>query len=416
MITAVKGTQDILFPDVLRWQKLETVARELFELYGFFEIRTPVLEPTELFVRGIGGETDIVTKEMYTFPDRKGRSLTMRPENTAGVMRALVEHRLCESSAHARLYYIGPQFRYERPQKGRYRQFHQIGAEVVGDAAPGSDAETIALAADLLSSAGILGATVQLNSVGCPNCRPAYVGLLRGALLEKKAELCADCQRRLETNPLRVLDCKVPSCQPVLDKAPRIDDGLCDECRAHHEKVKYLLGLMGVAFQLKPRLVRGLDYYVRTVFEITSSVLGAQDALLGGGRYDGLLKQLGGPDSPGFGWAIGVERLLMAMPPLPEERLGRVYVAWSGEDTYQRAISLARDLRSRGAAVVVEHAERSFKSSLKRADKLNVRWALLIGEDEIRAGKLTLKDLQTGEQEALSPDDLATKVLKGGAR
>ncbi len=202
----------------------------------------------------------------------------------------------------------------------------------------------------------------------------------------------------------------------MLDKAPRIDEGLCDDCRLHHEKVKDFLGLMEVPFQLKPRLVRGLDYYVRTVFEITSSVLGAQDALLGGGRYDGLLKQLGGPDSPGFGWAIGVERLLMAMPPLPEERLGRIYVAWSGENTYQRALSLSKELRSRGAAVVVDHSERSFKSSLKRADKLNVRWALLIGEDEIKAGKLTLKDLQTGEQQALSPDELAAKVLKGEAR
>jgi histidyl-tRNA synthetase len=415
MITAVKGTQDLFAPEILRWQKLETAARNLFERYGFGEIRTPLLEHTELFVRGIGDETDIVTKEMYTFPDRKGRSLTLRPENTAGVMRALVEHRLCDSSAHSRLYYIGPQFRYERPQKGRYRQFHQIGAEVIGDASPGSDAETIALAADLLSASDILGPVVQLNSVGCPKCRPSYVGLLRGALLERRAELCGDCQRRLEANPLRVLDCKVPSCQPILDEAPRLDEGLCEECHAHHEKVKELLGLLGVSFQLKPRLVRGLDYYVRTVFEITSSALGAQDALLGGGRYDGLLKQIGGPDAPGFGWALGVERLLMAMPPVPEERLGRTYIAWSGEGTYARALSLARDLRARGLPVIMEHSERSFKSSLKRADRLNVRWALLLGEDELKAEKFTLKDLQTGEQEALPAGELAARILNGGA-
>jgi len=412
MITAVKGTEDLFFPDILRWQRLEAGARDIFERYGFSEIRTPVLEHTELFVRGIGDETDIVTKEMYTFLDRKGRSLTLRPENTAGVMRALVEHRLCESSAHARLYYIGPQFRYERPQKGRYRQFHQIGAEVIGDISPGSDAETIALAADLLTAAGILGSVVQLNSVGCPKCRPSYVGLLRGALLERKSELCGDCQRRLEANTLRVLDCKVPSCQPVLDKAPRLDEGLCEECAAHYSKVKELLGLLGVAFQLKPRLVRGLDYYVRTVFEITSSALGAQDALLGGGRYDGLLKQLGGPDVPGFGWAMGVERLLMAMPPSPQERLPRLYVAWSGEGTYARALTLARDLRARGGAVVLEHSERSFKASLKRADRLNVRWALLIGEDELKVERFTLKDMLTGQQEGLSAFEIAERLRR----
>jgi len=410
MITAVKGTQDILFPEVRRWQALEAAARELFERYGFGEVRTPVLEPTELFVRGIGDETDIVTKEMYTFEDRKGRKVTMRPENTAGVMRCLVEHGLCESPHHARLYYIGPQFRYERPQKGRYRQFHQIGAEVVGDPAPGADAETITLAADLLEAVGIPGTVVGLNSVGCPVCRPPYTGLLKAALAPKAEALCGDCRRRLETNPLRVLDCKVPSCQPILDSAPTLIDGLCPDCAEHFAVVQRLLGQAGVAFRVKPRMVRGLDYYTRTVFEITSSALGSQDALMGGGRYDGLLKQLGGPDAPGFGWALGMERLLMAMPSLTEERLPWVYLAWAGEGTYDRAVTLARDLRKGGAAVVVEHAPRSFKSALKRADRLGVRWALLVGEDELKSASYTLKDLATGGQEAVDATALAARV------
>lgn len=414
MITAVKGTQDILAPEVRRWQKLESVARGCFERYGFGEVRTPVLEPTELFVRGIGGETDIVTKEMYTFEDRKGRKVTMRPENTAGVMRCLVERGLCESPSHGRLYYIGPQFRYERPQKGRYRQFHQMGAEVVGDPAPGADAETIALAVEIIAAAGIPGAVAHINSVGCPQCRPPYTGILKAALTPKAESLCGDCRRRLETNPLRVLDCKVPACQPLLDAAPSLADGLCPDCAVHYSEVKELLGLLGVAFQVKPRLVRGLDYYTRTVFEVTSSAIGAQDALVGGGRYDGLLKELGGPDAPGFGWALGMERLLMAMPPLPEERLHWVYLAWAGEGTHRRALDLARQLRASGTPAVLDHAPRSFKSSMKRADRLGVRFAVLVGEEELKSGLYTVKDLSTGTQEALHASALLSRVKEGG--
>src|SRR5512140_1417362 len=302
MITAVKGMQDTLFPEVRRWQRVEAAAREVFARYGFTEIRTPILEPTELFVRGIGDETDIVNKEMYTFADRKGRSVTMRPENTAGVARAVVEHRLHDSPVHGRLYYIGPQFRYERPQKGRLRQFHQIGAEVLGDAAPGTDAETIGMLVEFLERGGVVGVQVVLNSVGCPNCRPIYTELLRAALAPESERLCGDCRRRLETNPLRVLDCKVPSCQPVLDGAPAIADHLCEPCAAHHAGLKSILRTTGVSFTERARLVRGLDYYTRTVFEVTSSALGSQDALLGGGRYDGLLEQIGGPAMAGFGW------------------------------------------------------------------------------------------------------------------
>lgn len=410
MITAVKGTQDNVFPEVRRWQRVEAAAREVFARYGFTEIRTPVLEPTELFVRGIGDETDIVNKEMYTFQDRKGRSVTMRPENTAGVARAFVEHRLHDSPLHSRLYYIGPQFRYERPQKGRLRQFHQIGAEVLGDAAPGTDAETIGMLVEFLNRVGVVGVQVVLNSVGCPNCRPVYTELLKAALASRSGELCGDCQRRLGTNPLRVLDCKVPSCQPVLDGAPAIADHLCDACAAHHAGVKAILGTMGVTFAERARLVRGLDYYTRTVFEVTSSALGAQDALLGGGRYDGLLEEIGGPAMPGFGWALGVERLLMVVPPDPPGRLPWVYLAWAGEAAYAHALRLAKRLRGEGRVVVFEHGARSFKSALKRADKMACKAVLIIGDEEAASGTYTLKDLDTGEQSALDEGALSTRL------
>jgi histidyl-tRNA synthetase len=412
MITAVKGTQDLVFPEVSAWQKAESAARRVFSRYGYTEIRTPVLEPTELFVRGIGDETDIVTKEMYTFPDRKGRSLTLRPENTAGVARAVVEHRLHESPVHARLFYIGPQFRYERPQKGRFRQFHQIGAEVLGDSAPGADAEAIAMVVEFLGAVGVLGVRVHVNSVGCPACRPVYVEALRARLSEKAGELCGDCLRRLGTNPLRVLDCKVPSCQPVLDGAPRFRDFLCEACSAHHAGLREALEHLGVDYSERDRLVRGLDYYTRTVFEVSSSALGAQDALLGGGRYDGLLEQLGGPALPGFGWALGMERLLLALPKAAAGRLPWACLAWSGAGTYGAALDLARVLRRAGAVAVVEHSARSFKSALKRADRMNVRWVVLVGEEERQSGIYTLKDLESGEQQALGAEALAERIVK----
>lgn len=413
MITAVKGTQDVSFPEILRWQRLEEAAREVFRRYGISEIRTPILEPTEFFVRGIGGETDIVTKEMYTFQDKGGRSLTMRPENTAGVVRSLVEHRLHDSPPHARLYYIGPQFRYERPQKGRYRQFHQIGLEFIGEEAPGCDAEGIAAAVDILRVAEIPEILVQLNSVGCPSCRPSYVAFLRASLEPSAESLCGDCRRRLETNPLRVLDCKVPHCQPILDAAPRISESLCPECAAHYAAVKSALGILGVPFAEKHRLVRGLDYYVRTVFEITSAALGAQDALLGGGRYDGLLKQIGGPDAPGFGWALGMERLLLAMPARSGDRIPGIYLAWSGEGTWEAALAIARDLRDAGIPVVMDHGKRSFKSALKRADRMEVRWTLLLGEEELKSKTYTLKDMRAATQEALDLAGVLEKVKQG---
>ena len=334
----------------------------------------------------------------------------MRPENTAGVARAVVEHRLHDSPVHGRLYYIGPQFRYERPQKGRLRQFHQIGAEVLGDAAPGTDAETIGMLVEFLERVGVVGVQVVLNSVGCPACRPLYTELLRAALTPESERLCGDCRRRLETNPLRVLDCKVPSCQPVLDGAPAIVDHLCEACAAHHGGVKAILGKTGVPFGERARLVRGLDYYTRTVFEVTSSALGAQDALLGGGRYDGLLEQIGGPAMAGFGWALGMERLLMVVPPDPVGRLPWVYLAWMGEAAYGHGLRLARRLRGEGRVVVLEHAPRSFKSALKRADRMNCKAVLIVGEEEAASGTYTLKDLDTGEQSALGEEALSARL------
>lgn len=412
MITAVKGTQDLVFPQVAAWQAVEAAAREVFARYGFTEIRTPVFEPTELFVRGIGGETDIVGKEMFTFQDRKGRSLTLRPENTAGVARAMVERRLFDSPLHARLYYIGPQFRYERPQKGRYRQFHQIGVEVLGDPSAGADAEAIAMVVEFLRAVGVVGLRVVVNSVGCPVCRPVYVSVLREALSPVASGLCADCQRRLGTNPLRVLDCKVPACQPHLDRAPAFAGTLCEACASHHAALKEALGLLGVEFDENPRLVRGLDYYTRTVFEVTSSALGAQDAVLGGGRYDGLLEEIGGPPMPGFGWALGMERLLSVVPPPPPGRLPWTYLAWAGEGTYAEAVRIAREIRRSGGAVILEHAPRSFKSALKRADRMAARHVLLLGEEELSTQRYTLKEMETGEQFALTREELLARLAK----
>ncbi len=330
----------------------------------------------------------------------------MRPENTAGVARAVVEHGLFRSPIHGRLYYIGPQFRYERPQKGRYRQFHQIGAEVIGDPSPGADAETIAMVVDFLERAGVLGLEVQLNSVGCPACRPLYVKAITNALAPRIGELCGDCKRRLETNPLRLLDCKVPSCRPILDSAPPLSSFLCEGCSEHHSNVKKILKVFGVAFSEAPRLVRGLDYYTRTVFEITSSALGAQDAIVGGGRYDGLLEDIGGPAVPAFGWALGMERLLMAVPSDEGELRQWTFLAWRGEEAYKAALVLAQELRREGRVVVMDHVSRSFKSAFKRADRMGVRWVVAIGEDEAASGNFTLKDMAKGTQKTLSPAEL----------
>src|SRR5208282_2121175 len=339
LIKAVKGTRDLLPPSTAVWNRVETIARDVFRTYNYHEIRTPILEETQLFARGVGEETDIVTKEMYTFEDRDGSSLTLRPEATASVMRAYIEHRLDQIPGLQKLYYIGPMFRRERPQKGRFRQFYQIGAEAIGSESPSVDAEVIEMVVDLLLRAGLEGFQLLINSVGDQNCRPQYIALLKEKLLEVKSRLCDDCQRRAETNPLRVLDCKVPEDQPIIDALPSIQDHLCEPCATHFAAVKSHLDDRGIPYEIRPRMVRGLDYYMRTTFEIVHGSLGAQNSVLGGGRYDGLAEALGSRvHSPGIGFSIGEDRLVMSLEqatPLKEDPL--VIVTFTGSETTRHA-------------------------------------------------------------------------------
>jgi histidyl-tRNA synthetase len=412
VIRAVKGTRDLLPPATELWNRVEAEARRVFRAYNYHEIRTPILEETQLFARGVGEETDIVTKEMYTFDDRDGSSLTLRPEATASVMRAYIEHRLDQRPGVQKLFYIGPMFRRERPQKGRYRQFFQIGAEALGSESPFIDAEVIELVVELLAAAGLEGATLLINSVGCPKCRPLFVARLKEELAKVSANMCQDCRRRAETNPLRVLDCKIPEDQPIIEGLPSILDSLDDECRAHFDAVREHLTARGIAFEVRPRLVRGLDYYMRTTFEIVHGALGAQNSVLGGGRYDGLAESLGGKiHSPGIGFSIGEDRLVMSVEQAegePDLALD-VFVAALGEAAQKQAGLIARELRRRGAVVEVA-PEGKLKRAMELANKLAARYALLLGEDEIKAGRYTLKNMATGEQQALTQDELIERL------
>ncbi|MGE5647227.1 MAG: histidine--tRNA ligase [Acidobacteriota bacterium] len=412
MIRAVKGTRDLLPPSTALWNRVEAEARRVFRAYNYQEIRTPILEETQLFARGVGQETDIVTKEMYTFDDRDGSSLTLRPEATASVMRAYIEHRLDQRPGVQKLYYIGPMFRRERPQKGRYRQFFQIGAEAIGSESPFVDAEVIEMVVELLGAVGIGGFTLLINSVGCPKCRAAFVARLKEELVKVAPQMCGDCRRRAETNPLRVLDCKVPEDQPIIDKLPSILDSLDEECRAHFEAVKGYLTARQIAFEVRPRLVRGLDYYMRTTFEIVHGALGAQNSVLGGGRYDGLAESLGSKiHSPGIGFSIGEDRLVMTL----EQSAGEpkldldLYVAALGEAAQNAAGLLARDLRRIGVAVEVA-PEGKLKRAMELANKLGARNTLIIGDDELAAGRFTLKDMASGEQLKLTREELLEKL------
>jgi histidyl-tRNA synthetase len=406
LIRAVKGTRDLLPPSTGTWNRVEEAAREIFRLYNYHEIRTPILEETQLFARGVGEETDIVTKEMYTFRDRDDSSLTLRPECTASVIRAYIEHRLDQRPGLQKFYYMGPMFRRERPQKGRYRQFYQIGAEAIGSESPSVDAEVIEMAAEVLRRAGLEGFTILLNSVGCANCRPRFIERLREELATVADTMCEDCQRRAATNPLRVLDCKVEADQPIIEKLPSILDHLCEVCRPHFAAVKAYLGDRGIAFEIRPRLVRGLDYYMRTTFEVVDGALGAQNSVLGGGRYDGLAEALGSRvHSPGIGFSIGEDRLVMTVEPREYPATLDLFVAPLGEAALRHAGVLARDLRARGLSV--EIAEGRLKRSLELANKLGARFALIIGDDEMAAGRYALKNMQSGEQHDLTRDELA---------
>jgi histidyl-tRNA synthetase len=414
-IRSVKGTRDLLPRDTALWQKVEDEARRVFAAYHFGEIRTPILEQTSLFARSVGEDTDIVGKEMYTFTDPSQESLTLRPEATASVVRAYIEHSLYNEGGVHKLYYIGPMFRRDRPQKGRYRQFYQIGAEVLGSEHPGVDVEVFEVLTLFLKRLGLRDFTLLLNSVGDKNCRPAYVEVLRTALAGVKDQMCGDCQRRADTNPLRVLDCKVPADQPIIQELPKIIDHLCADCRQHFDQVRAGLDRRGIAYQLAPRLVRGLDYYTRTTYEITSDVLGAQNSILGGGRYDGLSEMLGGPPAPGTGFAIGEDRLVLAVEAagtLKPERSLAVYVAWLGDAAAEPAAQLARELRERGLSVEIGYESAKLKKSLGAASKLGARFAVIIGEGELASGLYQVKDLDAAHQEAVEPERLADYLVR----
>jgi histidyl-tRNA synthetase len=418
-LKAVRGTRDLLPPETALWNRIEATARAVFARYNFGEIRTPVFEDTALFARGVGEETDIVSKEMYTWEDRaraqseRTQSLTLRPENTAGVVRAYIEHQLGETGQLQKLYYIGPQFRRERPQKGRYRQFYQIGAEVLGPPSAGSesplrDAEILEMLATLLDELGIAGWTLELNSVGSSADRARYNEALRAALVPVVGQMCADCQRRAVTNPLRVLDCKVPADQPIIETLPVIADSLDEPSQAHFAAVTAALDAAGVPYTLNHRLVRGLDYYTRTTFEFTHGGLGAQNALLGGGRYDGLSEMLGGPKAPGIGFAIGLDRLVLTL--LVQEsavpQMADAFVAPLGESLNAAALILARELRHQGLWIELGDGSFRLKKSFEAADK-TARRIVILGENELQSGILTVKTFSTGVQTKVPRAELA---------
>jgi histidyl-tRNA synthetase len=395
-IPSVKGFHDVLPGESGRWAALEARAREIFARYNYDEIRLPIVERSSLFQRSLGDTSDIVEKEMYTFVDRDETRLTLRPEGTASVVRAYVEHALHASEPTSKLFYFGPMFRRERPQKGRLRQFSQIGAELLGRDDPAADAEVVLLLHDLLAEFGVETAEIQINSLGCGTCRPAY----RAALVEwaeaHRAELCEDCRRRLEQNPLRLLDCKQPGCLAIRDTAPRMLDHLCSECRTHFDRVLALLAVEGVRPRLQPYMVRGLDYYVRTAFEVVAQGLGAQNAIGGGGRYDGLVRDLGGPEVAGVGFALGVERLAIVLAAAQVDATARpeFVIAPLGADAEVAGVALAHRLRRAGARVEVQPGERSLKSQMRHAGKLGARWVVILGADELAAGMLTVRDME----------------------
>jgi len=422
-LKAVRGTRDLLPPETALWNRIEATARSVFARYNFGEIRTPIFEDTSLFARSVGEETDIVSKEMYTWEDRaraqseKPQSLTLRPENTAGVVRAYIEHKLGEAGQLQKLYYIGPQFRRERPQKGRYRQFSQIGAEIIGPPSAGSesalrDAEILEMLATFLDELGISAWKLEINSVGSAADRARYNETLRAALEPVASKMCVDCQRRAVTNPLRVLDCKVPEDQPIIDALPKISDSLDQESRKHFAAVTAALDAAGVPYTRNHRLVRGLDYYTRTTFEFTHGGLGAQNALLGGGRYDGLSEALGGPRAPGIGFAMGEDRLVLTLQALDSAQPEKVdaYIAPLGESMNPAALALARDLRRTGLKVELGEGSFRLKKSFEAADKA-ARRIVILGEDEERSGILTVKDFSTGVQTKVPRAELAAYLL-----
>ncbi|MFA4916111.1 MAG: histidine--tRNA ligase [Syntrophales bacterium] len=414
IITAIKGFKDILPQETGKWRYIEEMARKIFTDFGFREIRVPILEKTELFQRSIGETTDIVEKEMYTFLDRGGEYLTLRPEATASVIRAYLEHSIHAADPVARLFTIGPMFRRERPQKGRYRQFHQINAELLGLDDPRADTEIILMLIHFLKSVGLADLRLEINSLGCPECRPAFKESLIGLLQDKEEGLCGDCRRRLTTNPLRVFDCKMEQCGTIIAQAPKLLDFICSTCRDHFERVKEFLKDFELSFEVNAGIVRGLDYYSKTTFEVTTEFLGAQNAIAGGGRYDRLVKELGGPDIPGIGFAIGFERLISLLPIKDEDFIltPQLFIAALGTEAQKKAFVLCNRLRTMGLRTEMDYTGKSLKAQMKRAGKLKSRYTLILGDREIVEKKAELRDMQKGTQETLSLDTMEEAIIK----
>ena len=415
LTNAPRGTKDILPDSIGQWTYVEGKVREICQRFGYKEIRTPLFEHTELFQRGIGDTTDVVEKEMYTFMDRGGRSITLRPENTAAAVRAYLQNKLYADNALTKLFYIGSMFRYDRPQAGRYREFHQFGVEALGEINTAVDAEIIILAVRFLESLGLKDLELSLNSVGCPKCRPVYREKLQEFFRDKKDGLCEDCQSRYDRNPMRILDCKNEQCQKLSVGAPEITDCLCEECQEHFSKVQAYLKTAGISFKLDPRLVRGLDYYTKTAFEVKYAPLGAQSAVAGGGRYDGLIEEIGGSPTPAVGFAVGLERVLLALEQqklLPEmSDAVDVFVVALGEAAQTAAFQLLMELRAAGLSAAMDFAGRSMKAQMKQANKANARFVAILGDDEVREGAVTLRDMQSSEQEKVTREEIINKLF-----
>jgi len=411
-ITAIRGFKDILPEDARRFWEVESVARQVFTYFGFQEIRTPIMEKTELFQRSIGETTDIVEKEMYTFADRDNEYLTLRPEATASVIRAYIEHNMSAAEQITKLFTIGPMFRRERPQKGRFRQFNQIDVELFGEDRPQSDAEIIFMLMHFLTSTGLKDLQLEINSLGCASCRPVFSKAVINFLKGSEKNLCPDCQRRINTNPLRVFDCKVETCASTIAKAPSILNFLCADCESHFAQVQSFLKDLRISFAINPRMVRGLDYYTKTAFEVKSTVLGAQNAVAGGGRYNGLVSSLGGPEVAGIGFGVGLERLISC---LPEDSINKfktdLFIAALGAQAQKLAFSLTNELRRTGISAEMDYADKSLKSQLKRADKLNSSFTLIFGDKEIEEKQVLLRNMQTKDQQTIPLDDLLKSII-----
>ncbi|MEA1939425.1 MAG: histidine--tRNA ligase [Candidatus Caldatribacteriota bacterium] len=414
LIKIPKGTQDILPEDINKWYYIENIIRKILNKYGYKEIRTPIFEHTELFIRGIGESTDIVTKEMFTFPDRKGRSLTLRPEGTASVVRAYLENRMDRTAKVTKLFYFGPMFRCEKPQAGRFRQFNQFGIEIIGTKSPAADAEVITVALELYKELGLKNLKVLINSVGCKKCRADYINKFKAFLEKNEDLLCYECKKRIKKNPLRVLDCKNKNCQAVLKDAPKIVNNLCQECNMHFEKVKSLLDDLKIEYAIDDKLVRGLDYYTKTAFEIISGELGAQNAIAGGGRYDDLIEELEGKPTPAVGFAAGIERMIITMDKQnikwPEDKSLDVFVAKIDEKNSTIAFLLLQEIRENGMSADMDYSEGSLKSQMRIANKLGVKYTIIVGEEELSKNMVIIRNMQTKEQKKIEINNLINEL------